>query len=119
MPLEALWWVDDPHQRDILPAVALGTADLSDAKPGAWRWRAMIVQPAPIGASTIARCIDGVRAKKEIASLARLRFGRWQEGRCAQVLHVGPYSEEGPAVARLHPATSAVPSSSAPSRPWR
>jgi hypothetical protein len=30
MPLEALWWVDDPGQQDILAAVALGTASMAD-----------------------------------------------------------------------------------------
>ncbi|MFZ2650309.1 MAG: GyrI-like domain-containing protein [Burkholderiaceae bacterium] len=31
-----------------------------------------------------------------------LRLVQFAEGRCAQVLHVGPFSEEGPTIARLH-----------------
>ncbi len=31
-----------------------------------------------------------------------MRLERLAEGRCAQVLHVGPYEAEGPAIARLH-----------------
>jgi hypothetical protein len=27
---------------------------------------------------------------------------RWKEGLCGQVLHVGPYSAEGPTIRRLH-----------------
>ncbi|HEX5738387.1 MAG TPA: GyrI-like domain-containing protein [Hydrogenophaga sp.] len=31
-----------------------------------------------------------------------MRLERFTEGRCAQVLHVGPFSEEGPVIERVH-----------------
>jgi hypothetical protein len=40
--------------------------------------------------------------KRPRAALDRVRLERFAEGRCAQVLHVGPYSAEGPTVAALH-----------------
>ena len=44
-----------------------------------------------------------MRAKKGNSSqLERLRFERWREGRCAQVMHIGPYSEEVPTIEGLH-----------------
>jgi hypothetical protein len=53
--------------------------------------------------AVFAEALDEVRRKKgETDALARLRFERWREGRCAQVMHVGPYSAERPTVERLH-----------------
>ena len=47
MPLEALWWVDDPDQQDILTAVALGQATMADTDKDRWRWQAMIMPAGP------------------------------------------------------------------------
>lgn len=41
-------------------------------------------------------------AKKLGPKPATLRFETFEEGLSAQTLHVGPYSEEGPTLARLH-----------------
>ena len=30
------------------------------------------------------------------------RFETFEEGRAAQILHLGPYADEGPTIARLH-----------------
>lgn len=32
----------------------------------------------------------------------RVHIGRFGEGLCAQLMHHGPYAEEGPDIARLH-----------------
>jgi hypothetical protein len=34
--------------------------------------------------------------------LGQLRMQRYDEGLCAQVLHIGSYDDEGPVLARLH-----------------
>lgn len=41
-------------------------------------------------------------AKKLGPKPATLRFETFEEGLSAQILHIGPYSEEGPTLARLH-----------------
>ena len=108
MPLEALWWVDDPGQQDILAAVALGQATMADTDRDRWRWQAMIMQPDPIDADMVATARAQARAKKPVPGLERLRYQRWAEGRCAQLLHVGPYASEEPSIARLHQAIAAA-----------
>ena len=50
MPLEALWWVDDPDQQHLVTAVAAGQATMADTDRDAWRWQAMIMQPDPVDA---------------------------------------------------------------------
>lgn len=89
MPLEGLCWVDD-------------MAKFSIQDKSNWQWTAMIMQPAFVLPETIDRAMAQVRDKKNPAALSRLRIAPFAEGRCAQVLHIGPFAEEGPTVARLH-----------------
>lgn len=91
-PLEGLWWADDPR--------SFITRDKS-----AWSWRMLIVQPAWVEAATVAAAVDKVGAKRAgpgIAALPKLRLVTLEEGRCAQVLHLGTYDDEGPKLADLH-----------------
>lgn len=107
LPLEALWWVDDPEQQDILAAVALGKANMADSDRDRWRWRALIMQPDPIDGDVVTKAIGQARAKA-LPALGRLRYERWAEGRCAQLLHVGPYAAEEPSIRRLHEGIAAA-----------
>ena len=113
MPLEALWWMDDPAHQDIVMAAALGQASLADTDRDRWRWQAMIMQPDPIDATVIAAALAQARKRKPSPGLDQLTYQRWAEGRCAQLLHVGPYADEGPSLVRLHQAITA-----AGYRPW-
>ena len=89
MPLEGLWWADD-----------MGTFARGD-KQG-WKWTAMILQPDAASDETVHAAIAEVQRKKGLPALQRLRLETFAEGKCAQVLHVGPFSEEGPTIERLH-----------------
>lgn len=89
MPLEGLWWADD-----MSAFVANDRAS--------WKWTMMIMQPHFVAAEVIEAAIAAVRTKKKLAGLDKLRLEAFAEGRCAQVLHIGPFSEEGPTIARLH-----------------
>lgn len=89
MPLEGLWWADD-HE-------AFHNGDRAS-----WRWTMMILQPDFVPHAVLQSVIGEAAAKKKLPALPRLRIERFQEGRCAQVLHVGPFSEEGPVIERLH-----------------
>lgn len=95
-PLEALWWVDDGNPWD-----------LPEVDRGRWRWQAMIMQPAGIDDGLIAEAAAKASTRQQVL-LSRWRFEHWREGRCAQVLHVGPYAEERPTLARLHEAIAAA-----------
>lgn len=88
MPLEGLWWADDP-------------AIFLSGERSHWKWTMMIVQPACVSSDIIEAAIAQAR-RKGIAAVEQLRFERFTEGRCAQVLHIGPFSEEGPTIERLH-----------------
>jgi len=89
MPLEGLWWADD------LDAFHNGDR-------ASWRWTMMILQPDFVPHAVLQLAIDEAGKKKNLPALPRLRIERFEEGRCAQILHVGPFSEEGPVIERLH-----------------
>lgn len=89
MPLEALW---DAGEAGILD---------SSLAPAEWRWRAMIVQPPEVTPERFERARDEVARKRPNALLERVRFERWAEGPCVQILHVGPYAAERPTIEAL------------------
>ena len=89
MPLEGLWWADDMQ--------AFASGDKSR-----WKWTMMILQPDVLPHAVIDQAMVAVRRKKPSPALDRLRLERFAEGRCAQILHVGPFADEGPTIERLH-----------------
>ncbi|MDQ0824094.1 hypothetical protein QFZ60_000267 [Arthrobacter sp. B2I5] len=103
MPLEALWWFEDPNYAENAEGVAANFTGLSGIARESWRWQAMMLQPEPIDEALLERALDDSRPKG-LPGLALVRFERWEEGRCAQVLHIGPYADEGPTIARLDAA---------------
>ena len=89
MPLEGLWWTPD-------------MADFSTSDKDAWHWTAFMVQPDVVDEAVLAEASAAAREKRDLPALDDVRLERWTEGRCAQVLHVGPYSAEGPTIEALH-----------------
>ncbi len=85
MPLEGLWWSDDLS--------AFVNNDRTQ-----WRWTMMIRQPDFLPRELIQESIERLKRKKVLPALEKLRLERFEEGRCAQILHVGPFSEEGPTI---------------------
>lgn len=89
MPLEGLWWTAGDK-----PLV------LGDKRE--WFWTAMIAQPSIVNKQLLASVLEQVKKKKDLPTLAALRFEILTEGKSLQLLHVGPYSAEGPAIAKLN-----------------
>lgn len=89
MPLEGLWWSDDLS--------AFTTNNRSK-----WKWTMMIMQPHFVEEAVIHAAIQDVKRKKELPAVNALRLENFTEGLSAQVLHIGPFSEEGPTIKRVH-----------------
>ena len=88
-PLEGLWRAGDP--------AAFVTRDKD-----AWDWTMLINQPDWITQEMVTAAITTAGAKKTLPALDRLSFVTVDEGLSVQVLHIGPYDDEGPTLARLH-----------------
>ncbi|MDP6633996.1 MAG: GyrI-like domain-containing protein [Phycisphaerae bacterium] len=88
-PLEGLWWADD------IAAFKAGRKD-------EWKWTLMIMQPEFVTPALLNDAIEKLKAKKDPTALSKVRFEPFCEGRAAQIMHIGPYSEEGPTIEKLH-----------------
>ncbi|MGH3146415.1 MAG: GyrI-like domain-containing protein [Rubrobacter sp.] len=91
MPLEGLWWTDGQKR-----SFAELQADKDD-----WKWKLMMVQPERVDRDLYGRTLASVARKKKLPGLRGVRLEAFREGRVAQILHVGPFSEEGPTIERL------------------
>ncbi len=90
MPLEGLWWADDMS--------VFSTGDKSN-----WKWTMMIMQPDLVNKDLFwEACEETTLKKKGLPSIKHLRFESFEEGTAAQIMHVGPFSAEGPTVEKLH-----------------
>lgn len=89
MPLEGLWWTKN-------------MADFNPEDKSNWLWTAMIMQPDIVSEELFKLSVESVRDKKHPASIDKIRFESYDEGRAAQVMYIGPYSEEGPTIVSLH-----------------
>ncbi len=63
-----------------------------------WKWTGMIMQPFFVTPELIECAIADVTTKKNPKAISRIRLESWAEGRCAQIMHIGPFSEEGPTI---------------------
>ena len=89
MPLEGLWWSDDMEK-------------FSPERKDEWKWTVMIMQPEFITKEMVNASREAVEKKKDLPGLTKIRFESFKEGKAAQTLHVGPFSEEGPTIESVH-----------------
>ncbi len=87
--LEGLWWFDDPGNLIMPPREQ-------------WNWKMMIRQPEFATAEMATAAKQEVEAKKKLSSAQEVSFDHFDEGLSAQVMHLGPYTEEEATIARLH-----------------
>lgn len=88
--LEALWHLD------------IGYFDFASAPHHAWNWTLILRTPDTMGENDLAPVQEALLAKGKPKAVARAGFLGFEEGRCAQILHVGPYDQEGPSLEALN-----------------
>ena len=90
-PLEGLWWADNME-------------DFNEGNRDNWKWTMMIMQPNWITEELFNEAIEiTTNNKPELKDLiSKLRFKKYKEGKAAQIMHIGPYSEEGPNIQKIH-----------------
>lgn len=88
-PLEGLWTAPDPGA-------------FRRREKDSWQWTLLVLQPDWVGEDLVADAVASVRGKKDLAALDLVRGTALAEGRCVQILHVGPFDDEAPVLAELH-----------------
>jgi hypothetical protein len=97
--LEGLYWtVDGSTDLDVILGPDRET----------WRWILFISLPAEATDEELADALAKGRAKVPPDVATDLRIETFAEGTVAQVLHLGPYSEERPTIDALHAAIVAA-----------
>lgn len=99
-PLEGLWRADD--------FAAFISRDKS-----VWGWTMMISQPDWITQAMVDIAVEKTAAKRALPALPLLKLISLTEGAAVQIMHIGPYDDEGPILDKLHneflPANGLVP----------
>lgn len=89
MPLEGLWWAED-------------MVNFTQGNRSAWKWTMMIMQPDLITRDMVDETAADVLKKKNPVALPSVRFEVLAEGAAAQIMHIGPFANEGPTIERVH-----------------
>ncbi len=89
MPVEGLWWAEDMS--------VFTTGDKSN-----WQWTLMIMQPEYVSEEVVEEVRQQVAKKKNPPLLSEVCFESYHEGPVVQLMHIGPYAEEGPNIQRMH-----------------
>jgi len=86
--LEGLWWIDSDKPFLEVPREK-------------WRWKLLIRQPDFVTRDIVEKAKDEVLKKKKLESVKETSFERMKEGKCVQILHIGPYSTESESWAKM------------------
>jgi len=89
MPLEGVWWAED-------------MSEFSLENKDNWKWTLMIMQPEYVTEKLFDESIKQVKKKKNLAALPKVRFESFSEGKAAQIMHIGPFSEEESTIEKVH-----------------
>lgn len=90
MALEGLWWAED-----------MTVFDPEKGDRNRWQWTLMIMQPDFITKENFESAKEASKKKKDNPAINKVRFESFKEGKSAQIMHIGPFSEEGPNVQRI------------------
>lgn len=83
--LEGLWWGVGGTSRWMI-----------ERSRGTWRWKLLIRVPDFVAAKCVTMAARMLREKGKGKDVSTVKLERIAEGRCVQMLHVGPYMAEGP-----------------------
>jgi hypothetical protein len=86
--LEALWWAP--------PGVCM-----SAIKKDQWVWKIMIRTPDFIGEEDLAKARKALIEKGKTRSVEQVVIESMNEGRCVQMLHIGPYDQVSQTIALM------------------
>lgn len=87
--LEGLWWYDEAK----FAGSTLDSAP-TEIPRSEWEYRLMIRMPDYVEKEDITQAIETVLHKKDIQLARQIEYFTLTEGKCVQMLHVGPFSTE-------------------------
>jgi len=96
----------DPMDYVVLPLSALWCADditaFAEGRKQEWKWTLMVMQPDRVTKAIYEEAKQKLIKKKNPPYIDDAYFQIYKEGQSAQLMHLGPYKDEGPNIKRLH-----------------
>jgi len=86
--LEGLWWVNSEKNALEVPR-------------SEWHWKLLIRMPDFVTAENFEQAKINVIKKKGIEKIKEIHFEKITEGKCVQIMHIGPYSSEPETINQL------------------
>jgi hypothetical protein len=91
MALEGLWWAND-----------MSIFGNQNENREQWIWTLMIMQPEAVSKIDFESGREAAGQKKPNPKIKLVRLESFKEGPAVQIMHIGPFSSEGPNVHKLH-----------------
>lgn len=86
--LEGLWWVDSDK-----PGLEVPREE--------WHWKLMIRMPEFVSKENVEIAKENVIKKKKIDLVKSVKFESINEGKCVQIMHIGPYITEPETIEKM------------------
>ena len=86
--LESLWFSEDGQ-------------NLSQIPQDQWRWKLMIRTPDFITQKDLDKALEALLSKGKAEKVQEVMLEKLEEGKCVQMLHVGPYEKVGETIAMM------------------
>ncbi len=94
--LEGLWWFDETNY------AGLSITESSLKVPRSeWEYRLLIRLPDYVSVADVQRGIETVLSKKSLTLARKVEFYEMSEGKCVQMMHLGPFSTEPESLERM------------------
>ncbi|MDH4202569.1 MAG: GyrI-like domain-containing protein [Phycisphaerae bacterium] len=87
--LEGLWFTED------------GTDDFANLPQEQWQWTLMIRTPECVKKADLEKAAKALLDKGKAEAVKDVRLEKLKEGKCVQVLHVGPYDQVCEAIEKM------------------
>lgn len=95
--LECQWWYDENKFSNISIAEAPQKIARSE-----WEYRLLIRLPEYVTANDVKKGIEITLAKKKSVLASDIQFYEMHEGKCVQILHIGPFSTEPESLEKMN-----------------
>lgn len=81
--LEGTWWVNSDSHNPV-----------EDVPREEWHWQLLIRMPDYVVSAVVQQTLKAAYLKKQLPLLQKITLISLAEGKCVQIMHTGPYSEE-------------------------
>ena len=82
-------------------SAADGAGDFSSVPRDQWRWKLMIRTPEFVKRDELKAAVETLLKRGKGAEVQEVQLETLDEGRCVQMLHVGPYDREPESIAQM------------------